>query len=224
MSDGLVDRSGLDLTLMAVQENKSCVFPYLRIQFLNIKFLKSLKMNTGVILLLVIGAAVGAYFIFFNESKQEYSEVKIKKIFDEILDLITPHEDDHKHMIRRKRAIADQMIKSNKFYQRKPSIYDKEEIEFLENLIPETNKDMSEFCETLLTYKPNLVELIQAHKEMIESSKNVLKTRQEVGEQSDDAEDFLDIVESNLESSPEELRELEEELRKLEITIAKYKK
>lgn len=182
-------------------------------------------MNGGVVFILLVGVAVGVYFIFFNESKQEYSEDKIKKIFDEILDLITPHEDDHKLMIRRKRAIADQIIKSNKFYQRKPSIYDKEEIEFLENLIPETKKDMSEFCETLLTYKPNLVEMIQAHKEMIESSKNMLKTRQEVGEQSDDDdEDFLDIVESNLESSPEELRELEEELRKLEITISKYKK
>jgi len=180
-------------------------------------------MSTVVIFLLIIGAAVGVYFVFFNESKQEYSEDKIKKIFDDILDIITPHENDHKLMISRKKAIGDQMIKSNRFYKRKPSVYDKEEIVFLENLIPETKKSLSEFCDSLITYKPNLVEMIQAQKELIETAKNTLKTSKELGEQSSDSEDLLDHLESSLESSPEELVELEEELRKLEITIAKYK-
>lgn len=180
-------------------------------------------MSTGVILLLLIGAAVVTYFIFFHESKIVYSEDKIKKIFDEILDIITPHEDDHDLMIRRKKTIGDQMIKSNKFYKRKPSIYDKEEVEFLENLIPETKKSLREFCDSLLTYKPNLVEMIQAQKEFITSANNSLKASKELEERSSESEDLLDHIESNLESSPEELVKLEEELRKLEISIAKYK-
>ena len=62
-------------------------------------------MSNGVILLLVILASAFVYFVVFNEGKKYYPEEKIKKIFDNVLDLITPNEDDHKIMIIKKKNL-----------------------------------------------------------------------------------------------------------------------
>lgn len=178
-------------------------------------------MSTDVILLLVIGAAVGAYFIFFKEKKQQYSNDKLKEIFIQVSKILEPHEEDHDFIVIRKKKLLDDINREKIFSIRVPPLYTKEEIDAFEKMVSETKQEMKNVCDQLKEHKPALISFIAVTEETIQKTLDgIEKIKNE--EQDEDTDDALDIFERHVESSNAKLPKLQAELIKLEKSLIKY--
>ena len=178
-------------------------------------------MSTGVILLLVICAAVGAYFMFFNENKQEYSNDKLKEIFTQVAKILQPHEEDHDYIVIRKKKLLDDINREKIFSIRVPPLYKKEEIDAFEKMVFETKQEMKNVCDHMKEHKPSLVSYIEATEKTLEKTKSAIADIKK-NEPDEDADDVLDVAEKHVESSEAKLSQLKAELSNLERSIIKY--
>ncbi len=199
-----------------------CVCQDGRLQFQDLNNnLRDQKMSTGVIFLLIICAAVGAYFMFFNESKQEYSNDRLKEIFIQVTKILAPHEEDHNFIITRKKELLDQINRGNIFSIKVPSFYTKKEIDAFEKMESEAKQEMRNVCEYMKEHKPSLVSYIEATEKTLEKTKSAIEDIKK-NEPDEDADDVLDIAEKHVESSEAKLSQLKAELSNLERSIIKY--
>ena len=180
-------------------------------------------MSTGLILLVILAVAVVVYFVFFNNSKIEYSEEKLKDIFKISRNLLTLDDGDHEIVrVLKERLLKDVNI-TERFYNRKPSMYTLDEIAAIDKLVPETKQNLRDVCERLEKLIPLIDNSIDQGKKLISKTRDTIKLINETNEKTEEDEDMLDLFEKILEKTPNEVKQNEIELMILKNNIEKYK-
>lgn len=181
-------------------------------------------MSTGLILLVLLAVAVGVYFVFFNSPKIEYSEDKIKEVFKATRKLLTPDDGDHELIKARKEKMLKNVNAIELLFDKKPSMYTRDEIEYIDKAELETKKDLSDLCcDKLEKLIPLLNNTIMAGKKVIDQTQEAIKLCNESNEKTDEDEDGLDALERILEKTADEVKQSEEELTIIKNNIKKYK-
>ncbi len=165
-------------------------------------------------LLLLVGAAVFAYFIFFNKKKHAYPEEKIKAIFDTVSDFNAHHADDHQFVTTLKEKLSGELVTIKRSYSRTPSMYTKDEVSDLETMLPEAKQSMRDVCVNMIDLKPKLIALIEAKDNEIQARKGLVESIVTKEESIRELKESI-IGDSSLtsEAKEEELRKLKEAVR-----------
>lgn len=179
-------------------------------------------MSTELILIAILGLAVGAYFVFFNKPKKiAYSQDKIKEIIKTSRRLLSPDEGDHEAIKVRKVRMLEELNEIESYIIRTPSEFTQEEIVEIDNILPKVKEIFKSGCKAISELIPLIENQIYQAKKIVSSAQDVLNTYGK-DDNAEEDEDARDLMEKLLETSPVLIKKHEADLKIIQMNLEKY--